>query len=134
LLQATAGPAHGGGTDVAQIAAQGVIMPSAEQLAAAGDAAPQAFVAGQPQHNEIVGKVVADALHGGDGNAPNIEAMVEAIGANGPAAIHALEALASHGMEAVPNGHMADFAGFAGGHGGLMMDPMIVHQDAAPAA
>ncbi|MEA3066099.1 MAG: large repetitive protein, partial [Sphingomonadales bacterium] len=135
LLQATAGPAHGGATDVAHVAAQGVIMPSAEQLAAACESAPQlTSVAGnQPQHNEVVGKVLADALQGGDGHAPNIEALVQSIGLHGPLGSHALEALASHGMEAVSNGHMAMFAGFAGGHGGLMMDPMIVHQDAAPA-
>ncbi len=133
LLQATASLAHGAAAG-APIAAQGVIMPSAEQLAAAANAAaPQGSVAGNaPQHNEVVAKVVADALHGGHAHGPDIEAMVHAIGSHGPAGSHAAEALASHGMTAVSNGHMAMFGGFAGAHGGLMMDPMIVHQDAAP--
>jgi hypothetical protein len=134
LLQGTSSAAHGASSsNVADIAAQVVIMPSAEQLAAAAAEAPQALVADNQQHNEIVGKVLADALHGGGGPAPDIEGLVHAIGAHGRAGNQALEALASHGMEAVPNGHMASFAGFAGGHGCLMMDPMIVHQDAAPA-
>jgi hypothetical protein len=136
LLQGTAGSAHGGtaGGDSAHIAAQGVIMPSAQQLAAASALAPQASVAGNPaQHNEVVAKALADALHGGGGDGHNIDALVEAATGKGSGPNSGINALASHGMATVSNGHTDDFAGFSFGHGGHMMDAMIVHQDAAPA-
>jgi uncharacterized membrane-anchored protein len=79
-----------------------------------------------------VAKVLADALHGG--NAHDIDALVDAAtGSKGSGPNHGIQTLASHGLESVSNGHTDVFAGFSSGHGGHMMDALIVHQDAAPA-
>ena len=99
-------------------------MPSAEDLAGTSEG-------GHAQHNEVVGKVLADALHGGGGETSNIETLINSLpeqdGGQGNAA---LDALASHGAAAVPNGDISILAGFSAGHGMHMME---MHQDAAPA-
>ena len=111
-------------------------MPSAEQLVAAagGNAAAQsqASVAGESaQHTQVVGKVLADALHGGAAHGPNIDALLQA--AHGQTPAHdAIEAFASHGGSAVSFGHMAFGTAFAGAHGMLAVEMM--HADAAPPA
>ncbi len=134
LLHATAGAAHDGATHVAQFAAQGVIMPSAEQLAtleASAEGAKPSVEDHGGQHNQVVAKVLADALHGG-GHGHSIDHLLDAAHGSHGHANPVLEALATHGGGAVPFGHMSFAASFPGGHGVHMMDAMVVHQDAPP--
>jgi len=136
LLQASATPAHGSAQHATAVTAAAVAMPSAEQLVAAagGNAAAQsqASVAGESaQHTQVVGKVLADALHGGAAHGPNIDALLQAAHGQSPAQ-DAIEAFASHGGSAVSFGHMAFGTAFAGAHGMLAVEMM--HADAAPPA
>jgi hypothetical protein len=136
LLHGSTGPAHGQAADATPVTAAAVAMPSAEQLVAAsgGNAAAQAqaSVSGESaQHNQVVGKVLADALHGGEGHGPNIDAALHAIHGNGPAH-DAIAEFASHGGGAVSFGHMAFGSSFFGPHGMLAVEMM--HTDAAPPA
>lgn len=130
LPQGTDAPAQDSGSS--PVTAAGIVMPSFEDLAghSGGKAEGQ-------QHNEVVGKVLADALHGGGGEGPNVESLINSLpghgGGQGDHGNAALEALASHGAAAVPNGDTGVFAGFSGGHGMHMMEQMTMHQDAAPA-
>ena len=135
LLHGSTGPAHAQVAGSTPVTAASVMMPSAQQLAAAavahGTAQAQTSVAGQPvQHNEVVGKVLADSLHGGQGSGPNIDALLNSLPSHG-AAHDALEALASHAGTAVPFGHMAFSAAFGGPSGVLAMEMM--HHAAVPA-
>jgi len=134
LLQGSDGPAHGGHANASAVMAAAVTMPSAAQLAALtghGTAEQHTSVAGDHvQHNEVVAKVLADALHGGDGHGPSIDALVHALPAHGNGGNAALEALASHGAAAVSMGHMAFAGAFGFGHG---MASMEQHPDAPPA-
>ena len=137
LLQGSAAPAHGQAADATPVTAAAVAMPSAEQLVAAtggSDAGAQAqgSVAGESaQHNQVVGKVLADALHGGEGHGPNIDAMLHAMHGNAPAH-DVIEAFASHSGSAVPFGHTGFGMAFAGPHG--MLGVEMMHSDAAPPA
>ena len=135
------GEDNSGGSDASVqsvFTSQAVVMPGAELLAAAGKGGDHgkgvegqaASVEGQ-QHNQVVSQVLADALSGGH-HGPDLDALVNAVSQHG--GHHAgkgLEALASHGAGGVPNGDMAVFAAFTG-HGMHAMDPMTMHQDAAP--
>ena len=136
LLQGTSAPAHASGSATA-VTAAAVTMPSAEQLAAAAHGAPgQTSVAGDlAQHEQVVGKVLADALHGGGGQGPNVDALLSALGTHASAAggNAGLEALASHGPSAVPFMHMAGAGLFGGLHSVLSVE-MAMHQDAPPPA
>jgi hypothetical protein len=104
-------------------------MPSAQQLVAAmgGHGQPQTSVAGV-EHSQV-SQVLADALHGGGGHDPNIDALL-----NGPAS-HAthdvIEALASHSGSAVPFSNSSVAAAFHGSHNMFSMNGMA-HHDAAP--
>jgi len=116
------------------VTAMAVAMPSAAQLVAAGSAATTAHgqsVAGISglQHNEVVSKVLADSLNGGEGHGPNVEALVNQLGGHG-SGHSALEALASHASGAGSFGHMGLAIAFGGMHG---MGMEMMHQDAAPA-
>jgi hypothetical protein len=110
-------------------------MPSAEQLAASPSAStvqPASSLAGElPQHNEVVGKVLADALHSGEGHGPNIDALINGLPGHNGAVPDALQTLASHGDVAVSFGHMGFGAGFGGGH--IMLSMEMAMHDAAPA-
>jgi hypothetical protein len=109
-------------------------MPSAEQLGAlvAKAHGPDGSVAGaNAQHNQVVGNVLADALHGGDGHGANIDALINGLPGHNGAAPDALQALASHGDAAVSFGHTGFGGAFGGGHAMLSME-MALH-DAAPA-
>ena len=124
LLQGTSAPAHGHEGGHAAVIAAAVAMPSAEQLAAVTGKG------GDAQHNEVVGKVLADALQGGEGHGPNLEALINSLPGHGHGP--ALAALASHADGHVPHGHTA-FAGvFSTGHNMLTMDHMAAHHDAPP--
>jgi hypothetical protein len=118
--------------------AAAVAMPSAQQLAAIaaahGVAQPQTSVAGQTaQHDQVVSKVLVDALHGGDGHGPNIDALINGVSSQG-SAHDALQAFASHAGSAVPFGHMGFAQAFGGPHLMLTSEALMVHQDAAPPA
>jgi len=138
LLHGSSPTAHAAGAHASAVTAAAVAMPSAEQLAAFaaahGVAQPQTSVAGQaPQHEQVVSKVLADALHGGEGHGPNIDALVNGQSSHGPAHDH-VEAFASHAGSAVPFGHMGFAAAFGGAHLMLSNDMLMMHQDAAPPA
>jgi hypothetical protein len=126
LLQGTQAAAPAGDASHSPVTAAAIAMPSAEQLAAvSGSAEPQA------QHDQVVGKVLAAALQGGGhGHGPSLDALINSLPEHGPHA--GLDALASHGPDAVSHGHTA-FAGvFSTGHNVLGMDHMAVHHDAPP--
>lgn len=131
LLQGTDAPASDGAAHSA-ITSQAIYMPTAEMLAAHGGKGVDAKGGDAQSSDADVGKVLADALHGG-GQGPDIEALVNALGGQGgEGGKAALEALASHGHGAVPNGDTGVFAGFTGSHGLPSMEHMTMHQDAAP--
>jgi hypothetical protein len=94
-------------------------MPSAEALLAVADAAN-----GEAKDTAEVGRVLADALEGGSGQGPSIDALLASAT---PAGASAVQALATHFADA------AGGASFAQPHM-LMIDMLSVHHDAAPAA
>jgi hypothetical protein len=108
-----------------------VAMPSAEQLAAVAShgvaQVPNSVSGAAPQHDQVVSKVLVDALHGG-GSGPNIDGILNAVSSQG-ASPDALQALASHGAVAVSFGHTAFADAFGGAHG-MLSQAMIVHPDA----
>jgi hypothetical protein len=138
LLQGTEGHAHGGqGLIASPLTASGIAMPSAQQLAAAAQSsatgtAPKASVTGGDhgaQHAHV-GHVLADVLHdGGHGAHGGVQALINALPLHAGVA-NPLGQLATHGPASVSNGYMGHFAGFAGTHGALTMDHMMIHQDA----
>jgi hypothetical protein len=101
-------------------------MPSPEMLAAANENG----VAGAAKSNGEVGRVLADALAGGE-HGPNIDAVLDAMTNQGG---HALEALASHGGGPVSGWDTAGFAGFPGHQQSITMDSMAIHPDAVQPA
>ncbi|MGE5062955.1 MAG: hypothetical protein ACM3IG_02705, partial [Myxococcales bacterium] len=112
-------------------------MPSAAQLAAAlthtGSAQPLNSVVGA-QHDEVVGKVLADALHGGSAQGPNVDALLNAM-THAPTAGGnlGLETFASVGSASVPFTHIPGAGAFGGFHSALTVE-MVMHADAHPAA
>jgi hypothetical protein len=140
LPQGTDMPAHSDAAAGQAVAAAAVAMPSAEQIAAlasgagngvAGD--QHAPVDGSAQHNEVVGKVLADSLAGGGGHESAIDAVLNNLPSHGGANA-ALEALASHGAANVPAWDAGGLASFAAAHPVFTMETMMLHPDAAPAA
>jgi hypothetical protein len=123
LLQSSAPVADAGGAGPATAAS--IIMPSAAQLAAA-DAG-----VGGAQHNQVIGQVLADALHGG-GSGPDIDSVLSSLPSQGGAHNAALETLASQAGAAVPNGDSGAFAGFTAANAAFTMEHMVFHADAAP--
>jgi hypothetical protein len=117
----------------ATFTADAVAMPSADMLVTAGLARGDASAITGAQHNQVVGQVLVDALHGGS-SGPSIDALINAVsGHAGQAGDATMAALASHAAASVPNGDMGVFAGFSGVYGMPMMEHMMMHQDAAPA-
>jgi hypothetical protein len=110
------------------VTAATIAMPSAQQLAAAtaAHAQPDATGTAGVQHNEVVGKVLADSLHGGEGHGPNIDALINAHGGHAEPLTLA-QALANHPAP-LHFGHVG-FTTMFGGHHMEMM-----HHDAAPPA
>ena len=106
--------------------AASIVMPSAQQLMAAGNGG----VAGV-QHNQVIGQVLAEALHGGGGVSTIDHALASLPGHDGANA--ALAALASHAGAAVPNGDTGVFAAFTAMHSPFNMEAMAVHADAIQA-
>jgi hypothetical protein len=134
LLHGSEVPAHGGAQHATAVTAAGIAMPSAAQLAAAAGAhadGAKAAAADGAQHNAVVGKVLADSLHGGEGHGPNIDALLAAhTGHSG--APDLIEALASHGAGGVPYGHSGGSSAIAMAHS--MFSMAMMHHDAAPPA
>jgi hypothetical protein len=131
LLHGSDGPAHAAAAAHAPaVTAASVAMPSAEQLAAAGSQAVAKPAEGA-QHNEVVAKVLADSLNGGDGHGPNLDALLAGHGGHAPAH-DALEALASLGSGGVPYGHSGGSSAIAAAHS--MFSMAMMHHDAAPPA
>jgi VCBS repeat-containing protein len=138
LLHGSGAPGgHATAADASSVTAAGVIMPSAHQLAAAtapnGAPQPQNSVAGQPEHNEVVSKVLADALHGGAAHGPSIDSLLHSLPGHVGLAGGALQAMASHGAALVSIEHMAMATSFGGFHPMLSVE-MVTHQDAPPPA
>jgi hypothetical protein len=133
LLQGSQALSHGDAPTGNAAMTMTVAMPSAEQLAAAGSLATVVHVQTDGvQHNEIVSKVLADSLNGGEGHGPNVEALINQLGGHAAGGSNsAIEALASHAAAAASFGHM----GFAGAFAGMHVVGMeMMHQDAVPAA
>jgi hypothetical protein len=141
LPQGTDMPSHSGSAPGQAVAAAAVAMPSAEQIAALASASGGKGVAGEEhsqvdgaaQHNQVVGKVLADSLAGGGGHESAIEAVLNSLPSHGNAH-SALEALASHGAASVPAWDVGGMASFAAAHPVFTMETMMLHPDAAPAA
>jgi hypothetical protein len=139
LPQGTDMPAHSDSSAAQTVAAATVAMPSAEQIAAtagaaagvSGDAHSQ--VDNAAQHNQVVGKVIADSLAGGGGHESAIDAILNSLPSH-DGAHAALDALATHGAANVPAWDAGGMAAFAVAHPVFSMEPMMLHPDAAPAA
>jgi hypothetical protein len=137
LLHGTTAPGQGAAAGDAHMMAPVVSMPSAAQLAASlthtGSAQPLNSVAGA-QHDEVVGKVLADALHGGSAQGSNVDALLNAM-THAPAAGGnlGLETFASGGSTSVPFTHIPGAGAFGGFHSALTVE-MVMHADAHPAA
>jgi hypothetical protein len=110
-------------------------MPSAEQLAAvAGAHNPQqhgSVGTETPEHNQVVSKVLVDALEGGHAHGPSVDTLINGLPGQG-AAHDALQALAEHAGGAVPFGHTAFMTPFGAPHGMLSVE-MVLQQHAPPA-
>jgi hypothetical protein len=134
LLHGTAASVHAAAAH-GPVMAPAVAMPSAQQLMAAlgGHSQPRASVAADgAQHNQVVSKVLADALHGGEGHGPSIDTLLHGHAPNVNHAAHdVIEALASHAGSAVPFSNTSLAAAFHGTHGMFSMG--MAHHDAPPA-
>jgi hypothetical protein len=120
------------GTDVpvgseplaAALVADGVAMPSAEQLQALMGAAEAG------EHSQLVGKVLAEALAGGEAGGP-VDALLDAL-AGHPGAAAGVEHLAQVAA-AIDTGHGAAawfHAGFAAEAFGASAEALAMHPDA----
>ena len=105
--------------------ADSVAMPSAEQLEAAKGGGKSV----EGDDGKHVGKVLADALNGGE-HGKDLDALINAVSGQDD---NGHDALASHGGSAVSNGDMSALAGLAAAHSDDIMTQMTMHQDAAPA-
>ncbi len=135
LLHGTAPVAHAPAASPGPVMAPAVAMPSAQQLAAAaaahGPQQPQTSVAGQDaQHNQVVSKVLADALHGGEAHGPSIDHLVDSLSSHHGGGSSAIAGLASHGGAGVSVGDMSFQMAFGSPHAVPMEEAMHV---AAPA-
>jgi hypothetical protein len=127
------------------LTAPAIVMPAAIAQAGGKDVGAASGVEGKSapvatdgaQHNQVVGKVLADALQGGEshGHGKSLDALIDGLpGHGGHHGDAALDALASHGPAAVSNGDTAVFAAFTAGHGFVQtMDQLQMHADAPPA-
>jgi hypothetical protein len=121
-----------GAAESSAVTAAAVAMPSIEMVAAL-EAANQSVAASEAAsvaHNQEVGRVLADALAGGNGL--DIGALVDSIGGGTGHAVR--EALASLKDGGVSNGHNDGGWAFANGHDALSIDALALHHDAPPAA
>jgi hypothetical protein len=89
-------------------------MPSAAMLQAAAPA-----LGGSSHHTAEVGRVLADALGGGHGGGPNIDALLDAVAGHSAGA----PALAQVAAD-------AGWAGLAVAQEAFSMEAFVMHQDA----
>ncbi|MFL6725450.1 MAG: hypothetical protein ACJ8FS_02910, partial [Sphingomicrobium sp.] len=131
LIQATAPAVQAPAPGSFGMAAIGVAIPSAEQLAALGGVSPVEGV----QHNQIVSQVLADAILGGEAHGPNVDMLLSSLpgaageggGAFQPGGMfHPADALAHF---AAPVG-LTDIGGMHGIGGDSAVSVMLVHPDA----
>ncbi|MEO8547483.1 MAG: VCBS domain-containing protein, partial [Sphingomicrobium sp.] len=128
LLAATEAPAQ---PEQSPMTAAGVMMPSVQQAQALD--LSNAPGSDAHQSNEVVSKVLADALHGG-GDGHDLDALLNALsGHDGSAANPALDALSSHASAAAAAWGAADFGGFGGQALAFHEAIMVVHPDAVQA-
>ena len=107
------------------------MMPSIEQLQALDHSAAPALEA--HQSNEVVGKVLVDALHGG-GDGPDLDALFNGLGGhNAGGSNAALQTLASHTAAFATIWGAPDFGGLAHPFA-VHVEGMVLHMDAPPAA
>jgi hypothetical protein len=125
LSQGTDAPTQSEPQTSQPMMADAVAMPSVEQLEAASKNGKSV----EGDDGKQVGKVIADALNGGE-NGKDLDALINAVTGQ----MNAEDSLASHGGNAVSNGDMGAFAGLAAAHSDDIMTQMTMHQDAAPAA
>ena len=122
LLAATDAPAN---QSVASIVAPMVSMPSAEALIAAKlERAPSE----ESQDSAIVGKVLVDALEGGEAEA-SLDALLEALPAQGLGENAAVEALASQPDGAASAWDMGNSGGLPA-NANFTLEAMTLHHDA----
>jgi len=109
--------------------ADGVMMPSAEQLQAAQ--APDSL-APEGQSIGLVARILAESL-GGGGDGPDLDALISALGGaeGGNSGLAEIASRAAHSSGS-SGWQMADFPGSAAIHGIYDMHPLGVHQDVAP--
>ena len=124
LSQGTDAPTQSEAQTSQPMMADAVAMPSAEQLEAAKGEGKSA----EGDDGKLVGKVLADALNGGE-HGKDLDALINAVSGQD----NGHDALASHGGSAVSNGDMGVLAGLAAAHSDDIMTQMTMHQDAAPA-
>ncbi|MBA3511969.1 DUF5801 repeats-in-toxin domain-containing protein [Sphingomonas sp.] len=104
-------------------------MPAAEMLIPKPE---ELAVEGQGRGTAEVGRVLIDALAGGD-SGPNIDTIIDAVANHGDGAgAAALQSLATYSAVGVSAWHTAGFAGFPGASASTI-EPML-HQDAVQAA
>ncbi len=118
LLQGTEVSAHGGGSMPTM--APVLAMPSAQQLVSLNNGG-----ASSAQHNQAIGQVLSDALHGGT-SAPALETALNSL----PHGADALSVLASQHGISIPDA--VAFGGFMAAHTAFSMETAMVHVDAAP--
>jgi hypothetical protein len=119
LLQATEAPLHEQIVAASSLTAGGVFMPSAEQLLGQANA-------GLAQHNEVVGKVLADAIHVGGGE---VDTLLASLPSHGGDDNSALAAFSNHGGEGFAMNEALALS-LAQSHG--TFETLMMHQDAAP--
>ncbi|HET9811473.1 MAG TPA: hypothetical protein VFP53_07225, partial [Sphingomicrobium sp.] len=134
LPQGTDVPQHGGHSAGPAITADAVAMPSAEALAELAGA--EAKGGAHVQHNEVVGKVLAESLAGGGGHQAAIDSALSNLpghgGHGGP--IAGLEPLASPDSGTVPAWHGHGLAAVTAVNAVLSMETLMLHHDAPPPA
>lgn len=126
LSQGTDAPTQSEAQTSQPVMADAVAMISAEQLEAASKEGGKSAEGKDAKPD--VGKVLADALNGGE-NGKDLDALINAVSGQD----NAHNGLASHGGNAVSNGDMSVFAGLAAAHSDDIMTQLTMHQDAAPA-
>jgi hypothetical protein len=106
-------------------------IPSVEQLVAlSGEGIGSSEGAAKPD----VGRVLADALAGGEGHGPSIDSILQAIGEHEGAAPNAELSQSIHQSGTAPIWDAGNSAGFTAHDAGLLMHDMVMHPDAVQAA
>ena len=124
LLAGSEAPAHEQIVSATPLAAPSIAMPSAEQLA--GVSASD----GSAQHDQVLGHVLADALHGGEGHGADLDALLSSLPDHGLGdGSSTLAALASH---SAPPGMASGMLPVDFGSAHLSLD--MLHMDAPPPA